>query len=63
MAIITAAVMMSSTMATILMQRHVNGEPEHLISVFEDISAERQEHERLQAYIAALETRLAKISL
>ncbi|MCE0876208.1 MULTISPECIES: hypothetical protein [Pseudomonas] len=63
MAIITAAVMMSSTMATILMQRHANGEPEHLISVFEDISAERQEHERLQAYIAALETRLAKISL
>ncbi|MCE1009215.1 MULTISPECIES: hypothetical protein [Pseudomonas] len=50
-------------MATILMQRHANGEPEHLISVFEDISAERQEHERLQAYIAALETRLAKISL
>ncbi|MGH8382249.1 PAS domain-containing protein [Pseudomonas sp.] len=42
------------------LQRRDDGEPEHLISVFEDISAERHEHERLQAHIAGLEARLAQ---
>ncbi|WP_110995552.1 helix-turn-helix domain-containing protein [Pseudomonas sichuanensis] len=40
------------------LQRHADGQPEHLISVFEDIGAEREEHERLQAHIAGLEARL-----
>jgi len=44
---------------TALQRRH-DGEPEHLISVFEDIGAERSEHERLQAHIAGLEARLAQ---
>ena len=42
------------------LQRRDDGEPEHLISVFEDISAERLERERLQAHIAGLEARLAQ---
>ncbi|WP_194788454.1 helix-turn-helix domain-containing protein [Pseudomonas sp. UFMG81] len=41
------------------LQRHADGQPEHLISVFEDITAERAEHERLQAHIAGLEARLS----
>lgn len=40
------------------LQRHADGQPEHLISVFEDITAERDEHERLQAHIAGLQARL-----
>ncbi|MNM67139.1 putative diguanylate cyclase YegE [compost metagenome] len=42
------------------LQRREDGEPEHLISVFEDIAAERCEHERLEAHIAGLEARLAQ---
>ncbi|WP_256588996.1 PAS domain-containing protein [Pseudomonas sp. BBP2017] len=42
------------------LQRRADGEPEHLISVFEDISVGRHEHERLQAHIAGLEVRLAQ---
>jgi PAS domain S-box-containing protein len=45
------------------LQRHADGQPEHLISVFEDIGAEREEHERLQAHIAGLEARLRWRSL
>lgn len=37
------------------LQRRQDGQPQHLISVFEDIGAERQERERLQARIEALE--------
>ncbi|WP_100633898.1 helix-turn-helix domain-containing protein [Pseudomonas qingdaonensis] len=39
---------------TALQRRH-DGQPQHLISVFEDIGAERLERERLQARIEALE--------
>ncbi|MDD0974233.1 PAS domain-containing protein [Pseudomonas fontis] len=41
------------------LQRRQDGQPEHLISVFEDIAAERQEHERLETRIAGLEAQLA----
>ncbi|ANC04008.1 sensor box protein [Pseudomonas putida] len=40
------------------LQRQADGQPEHLISVFTNITAEREEHERLQAHIARLEARL-----
>ena len=45
---------------TSLQRRRQDGMPDHLISVFEDISAERAERDRLQARIAELEARLAE---
>ncbi|WP_207885223.1 helix-turn-helix transcriptional regulator [Pseudomonas sp. 30_B] len=45
---------------TSLQRRRQDGMPDHLISVFEDISAERAERERLQARIAELEALLAE---
>ncbi|MCY1433815.1 putative diguanylate cyclase DgcE [compost metagenome] len=41
------------------LQRRQDGRPDHLISVFEDISASRAERERLEARVAELEARLA----
>ena len=41
------------------LQRCQSGEPEQLISVYEDISAQREEQARLQARIADLEAQLA----
>ncbi|MNQ51827.1 putative diguanylate cyclase YegE [compost metagenome] len=40
--------------------QRLDGVPNHLISVFEDISAERAEHDRLQAQIEELKARLAE---
>ncbi|SDV07247.1 PAS domain S-box-containing protein [Pseudomonas vancouverensis] len=45
---------------TSLQRRPQDGVPDHLISVFEDISAECVERERLQARIAELEARLTE---
>lgn len=42
------------------LQRRRDGLPDHLISVFEDISAELAERDHLQAHIEVLEARLAK---
>lgn len=44
---------------TSLQRRRQDGLPDHLISVFEDISAERAERDRLQARIAELEAQLS----
>ncbi|MCY1186153.1 PAS domain S-box protein [compost metagenome] len=45
---------------TTLQRRRQDGRPEHLISVFEDVSSARVERERLQARIAELEARLGR---
>ncbi len=44
---------------TSLQRRAQDGVPDHLISVFEDIRAERAERDRLQARISELEAQLA----